>query len=301
MAGSLAMSPPFPAPARTALPVPLLRAAVAVLVMAVALATAGLLTAWLGGGRSVVDRLLPAALVSVVVVPAILVLRLRWDRSRLSGIGLTDLRTSVNSLLLGAGVVSGCGAVIVAAVSLTGGISWTGFDPLEFMTFLAVNTAIALLLEALPEELSIRGYALTALRSRCSRGVAALLATAAFLALPPIALGLQALLSGLTGSAPLPSLAPAGEEPLTYYAMLAGFSMLLIFAREATVSASIWTCIGAHLAFLTVNRILLGAGATGVELEVAGPALAVTLPLYLCTAVVAFSLLRERADRRRAQ
>ena len=211
------MPPPPPAPERTALPVPLLRAAAAVLVMAVALAVAGLLTERPGGGGSFVERLLPAALVSVIVVPAILVLRRRWDRRYPAGIGLTDLRTSLLSLLLGAAVVLGCGAIVVAVASLAGGISWNGFDATEFLTVLAVNTVIALLLEALPEEVSIRGYALTALRSRWTRGVAARLATAAFLALPPIALGLQSVLSALVGLAPLPwSLAPANEDALTY-------------------------------------------------------------------------------------
>lgn len=118
--------------------------------------------------------------------------------------------------------------------------------------------------------------------------------------MPPVALTTQALLTRLAGADPSAfALAPPGEDPLTYLVILTVFSIMLIFARESTVSASIGTRVGAHLAFLSVNRVLLGSAGTGAELDYSGRTLAIVFGVYLTAAIVAFTLLRARATARR--
>lgn len=85
---------------------------------------------------------------------------------------------------------------------------------------------------------------------------------------------------------------------MLYYLVLAGFGAMLVRAREATVSATVWTCVGAHLAFLTVNRIVLGSGDTGVVVDLGDGALLVFFVVYVSAAVLGFHWLRDRADHR---
>ncbi|QSB16529.1 CPBP family intramembrane metalloprotease [Natronosporangium hydrolyticum] len=280
----------------------LARAVAAAFVMGVALAVASFVAAVLGTSAAstepFVGRLVTATAVCAVVVAVILLLRRRWDRADLRGIGLTGPRSDTRGFLLGLGMVSASGAVVLGVLSLVGGVRWEGFDLTRFAVFLATNAVIALLLEAIPEEVAIRGYALTALRARYRRPVATALAIVTFLLVPPIALATESLLKLLAGAGDVSlQVAPSGEDPIVYYVMIAAFGTMLCYAREATVTATVWTCIGAHLAFLTINRIVLTSG-TGVEVELPEVALLVFFVVYLSAAVIGFNWLRARADRR---
>ncbi|MFC4726867.1 type II CAAX prenyl endopeptidase Rce1 family protein [Coralloluteibacterium thermophilus] len=298
------MSLPTPSPAdlsrQAPLPAPVLRAVAAAAIMALGLGIGMLATHGLAGAADgFATRLVPAALVTLVVVPAILLLRRRWDRRRFEALGLGAPMDGAKSLALGIGIVGGCGAAGLAVASFAGGIAWGRVDVPALLAFLAVNAVIALLLEALPEELSIRGYALAALRSRYGRAASAWIATALFMAVPAVLLLAQGLLTRWLGGGAAIPLAPGDDGALLYYGTLAAFSAMLIFAREATLGASIWTCVGAHLAFLTVNRILLGVPGTGVELETSAGVRGFVFAAYVTAAIVAFALLRDRADARR--
>lgn len=184
---------------------PLLRAAVAVVTMGGGLAIGAFAGGLLAGdGDGFAARILPAALVGLVVVSVVLLLRRFWDRRPLAGIGLTGAAVSARSFALGLGVPVVCGGATVAVASLVGAISWNAIDASTLLTFLATNAAVAILFEALPEEVSIRGYALAALRSRYGRGASAVIATVAFLAMPLVALTTQALLTRLVSAPPSP-------------------------------------------------------------------------------------------------
>lgn len=279
------------------------RAVTAAALMGVALAVASHLGMVAGVSASPSHplgvRVAVAAPVALVVVAGILLLRSRWDRGSLAGIGMTGARADLRGFVLGAGVVSTAGAVILAVLSVVGAAHWSSFEPPRLAAFLLTNAVVALLLEAIPEEVSIRGYALTALKARFPRPVATVLNITTFLLVPIAALGTQFLLGQLAGGESVGfSAAPGGEDALTYYLMLAAFGLLLVYAREATTKATVWTCIGAHLGWLSVNRIVLG-GAAGVEVELLPSATMVFFGTYVTVAVVSFSLLRDRADRRR--
>lgn len=279
------------------------RALVAVLVMGTGLAIPGFVASQLGASAAAAEplrnRLLTAGAVCLFVVVLILLLRWRWDRAPVRGIGLTGLRSDTRGFLLGIAVVAGAGVLVLAGLSLVGAVRWTSIDPSRLVLFLATNAVIALLLEAIPEEVSIRGYALTALRARFARSRATPLAIGAFLLVPVVALSTESLLALATGSPEARfTFAPGGEDAVAYYLMLAVFGLMLIYAREATVSATVWTCIGAHLAWLTLNRLVLGDRDTGVEISIGEVPTLVFFGVYFSLSVIGFNLLRSRAERR---
>src|SRR5690625_899900 len=276
------------------------RAVVAAAVMGVSLATASFIAAIAGASaspdHSLGVRVATAAPVALVVTGAIVVLRRRWDREPVAGIGLTGARRGLPGFLTGIGVVAGAGAAVLGVLSLVGLVQWGTVQLGPLLAFLGANAVVALLFEAIPEEVSIRGYALTALRSAFSPAAATVLTIATFMLVPLIAMATQAVLDVLTGTDPDLWLAPAGEEPLIYYSMLAAFGLLLTYARDATVAATVWTCIGAHLAWLTVNRIVLG-GADGVHIDLGDLGTLVFFAGYASAAIIIFSLLGQRARR----
>lgn len=281
----------------------LLRALAAAAIMGLALA----LATWLGGlvGISATPdqplgaRLAVAGAGCVAVVAAIVQLRRRVDRAPLAGIGLTGPRSDAGGFLLGVGVVGASGALVIATLTLLGWAEWTGVDGLAVVSFLVTNTLVALLLEAIPEEIAIRGYALSSLRTAFPRAAATALGIAAFLLVPPFALAAGWALGLISGGEAF-TLAPGGQDPVVYYTMLAAFGLLLTFARDATLAATVWTCIGAHLTWLTINRIVLGS-APGVDLAFAPDAELLCFAVYTSVAVIVFSLLAQRVAASRQQ
>lgn len=275
-----------------------LRALTAASIMGVALA----LATWLGGlagasaspDQPIGTRIAVAGAVCVAVVGAILVMRRRIDRGSPAGIGLTGPHSDARGFLLGATVVLAGGVVVIGPLTLLGWAQWTEFDAAAFLGFLASNTIVALLLEAIPEEIAIRGYALTSLRQGFTPLTAGALGILAFLLVPLIALSAGWMLGQASGGANFAA-APGGQDALAYYAMLAAFGLMLTYARDATVVATVWTCIGAHLAWLTLNRIVLG-GATGVHVELAPGVEVIFVAVYTTAAVIAFAALATRSS-----
>lgn len=276
------------------------RAVVGAGVMALALGVSGGVSAvitqrWdIPGSES---RLLPAVLCSVIAVSLVLMLRVRWDRLPLSGIGLTGLHESAKAFLLGVVVTVGSAAAVFGVGTAAGWVRWGPFDLTALLVFVLSNGIIALLLEALPEELTLRGYAWTALRERHRAAVATVGTTALFLTVPVVALAMHATIIAIFAGEPSRlGIAPAGDNPFSYLALLTVFGLTLVAARTATVSASLWTCIGTHLAFLTVNRVILSGQQRGAgwSAELTTPYAFLLVPAYLAVAALIYLTIAHR-------
>jgi hypothetical protein len=256
------------------------------------------------GGPGSGSALLPALLCSVIAVSLVLVLRVRWDRRSLNGIGLTGPRESAGAFLLGVAVTVGSAAAVFGAGTAAGWVRWGPLDPVVLLIFVLNNSVVALLLEALPEELTLRGYAWTALRERYRAAVATVGTTALFLAVPGVAITVHAVITAIFAGGPFQlGIAPAGENPLAYMALLTVFGLTLVAARTATLSASLWTCIGTHLAFLTINRGTLNGQQFGAgwSAELTTPHAILLIPAYLIVAALIYLAMarRTRPDRMR--
>jgi hypothetical protein len=278
------------------------RAVLGAAVMAVALgagqATGEALTRWTGL-TGFAGRLALALLVTAIAVPLILVLR-RRDRAPAARFGLTGSRTSAGGFLLGVAVVAGAAAVTFGAGTAAGWLRWTALEPAALLAFVATNAVIAILLEALPEELSLRGYAWGTLRERYGPVRTGLLTTGLFLTVLPAASVLNAALTRALGADPAPiGLAPAGEDPVAYVILMLVFGCMLVTARAATTSATVWTCVGAHLTFLTVNRVVLFGEerSAGWSADLVTPDAILLVPVYLLLAAAAFAVLGRRSRR----
>ncbi|MFC8128536.1 type II CAAX prenyl endopeptidase Rce1 family protein [Streptomyces sp. NPDC057302] len=243
------------------------------------------------------------AAIPVSGVAAILVLvTLRRRRRTWASIGFGEMNASVRALLTGVGITAASAALVLGAGTAVGLLSWTRPDLSDLAGFVAVNALVALLLEALPEETTLRGLTWTSLREHRSATAAALGTTLVFMAVPGAASAVAATIRWLTGGEPLPvGLAPPGQRTADYLILLFLFGLTLVAARTALREAPLWTAIGTHLTFLTVNRITLEGQDrnAGWSAEQAGPDAVLLIPLYLLVAAAAFvvcgRLLRRRS------
>lgn len=277
-------------------------AAVLALAIGVGSGAGAVLTEWLGL-TGFGARLLPAVLCSAIAVPLVLALRVRWARRSLVGIGLTGVRESTRAFLLGVAVTMGAATVVLGISTAAGWVRWGPVDLAGLLVFLLGNGIVAVLLEALPEELALRGYAWTTLRERYRAVVATVGTTALFLVVPGVSLVVQAAVVTALGGTPFPvGIAPSGEDPISYLVLLTAFGLTLVAARTATRSASLWTCIGTHLAFLTVNRIILAGQRleTGWSAEFTTPYAMLLIPAYLAVAALTYLTIARLRRRRRS-
>jgi membrane protease YdiL (CAAX protease family) len=99
-------------------------------------------------------------------------------------------------------------------------------------------------------------------------------------------------LGALTLGAHKPWLAPPGEDPVSYLVLLTVFGFTLIGARNAT--GSLWTSIGTHLTFLSVNRLTLYGEErdAGWSMHLETPDAVLLIPAYLLTATIAFRVTK---------
>ncbi|WP_055551265.1 type II CAAX prenyl endopeptidase Rce1 family protein [Streptomyces sp. NBRC 110028] len=281
-------APPVPSAARA-----LGRALLGGLVMAVALGvgTGVGATAQVGGFAG---RLVPAALVSGVAVPVVWLLTRRAGQP-LTSLGFGGARASARAFLTGAGVTAGAAALVLGAGTAAGMLRWSAAGPLGLARFLVSNAVVALLLEALPEETTLRGHTWSSLRQRFGGAVAALGTTGVFLLVPGASTVAEAGTVRLLGGEPGPvGWAPDGQHPVDYLILLTVFGLTLVAARTAVRQAPLWAAIGTHLTFLTVNRIALdGDGRhTGWPVEATTPDAVLLVPAYLLVATAGFALFR---------
>ncbi|WP_055696844.1 MULTISPECIES: hypothetical protein [Streptomyces] len=246
-------------------------------------------------------RLIPAALVSVLAVPLV-VLALRRRGGSLKDLGFGGAGENLRSLLVGAGVTTAAAALVLGAGTAAGLLRWSRPDLPALAGFLVANGVVALLLEALPEETTLRGCTWSALRGRFGGLVSALGTTAVFLVVPGLSTVVGAAVSRLVGEKADPvGLAPGGGNPVDYLILLTVFGLMLVSARTALRRAPLCAGIGAHLAFLTVNRIAFDGRTrdTGWAVATSSPDVELLVPVYLLVAIAGFAVLRWAGKRRR--
>jgi membrane protease YdiL (CAAX protease family) len=279
---------PAPSPA-----VALGRALLGGLVMAVALGAGTGLGAAAGVG-GFAGRLVAAVLVSGVAIGVVWPLMRRAGRP-MGSLGFGGARASARAFLTGAGVTAGAAALVLGAGTAAGMLRWSPPEPLGLARFLLSNAVVALLLEALPEETTLRGYTWSALRQRFGGAVAALGTTAVFLLVPGASTAAAVVTARLLGGEPGPvGWAPDGQNPVDYLILLTVFGLTLVAARTAMRQAPLWAAIGTHLTFLTVNRIALDGDRrdTGWPIERTTPDAVLLVPAYLLVATAGFALYR---------
>ena len=193
-------------------------------------------------------------------------------------------------------LVLGSAAAVFGVDAAAGGTQLLGVDVAALAGFLALNTLVALALEALPEEAALRGLTFGTLAARPV--VAGAVTTALFVVTPAAGIALAAGLGDLLGlPTPPATFAPGGQDPLAYAALLAVFGTLLATVRART--GSLGACVAVHLAVLTVNRVVLDPDGARTGVAVALPPDGEVLVLgYLALATLALSAAG--AVRRRA-
>ena len=275
------------------------RAALGPLAMALALGI-GTAVGQLHGGGSFADRLLPAAVTCLIAVPVVFWFWLR--RGGLHSIGLTADGRGFRGFVLGFFVTSGSAMLVLGAATAAGWLRWGPFDAAGLGTFLLTNAVVALLMEALPEELALRGHAWSLLRSQFGVLLSALGTTVMFLLVPVLSMLIAAAITAVFGGPSVAiGLAPGGQDPVSYLLLLTVFSATLIAARGAF--SSLWTSIATHLSFLTVQRIAFEGGQRGAgwSAELTTPDAELLVPVYLLLAAIAFLAIRRVRQDARAQ
>ncbi|MFI0712510.1 type II CAAX prenyl endopeptidase Rce1 family protein [Streptomyces inhibens] len=208
------------------------------------------------GAEGYVRQLLPAALVSVLAVPAVLWLRASPSTERCP-LGLGPPSAAARGFLRGSAVTASSAALVLGGGTAAGWVRWSGPDLAALASFLVSNALVAVLLEALPEETTLRGYAWASLRDRFGGVLSALGTTMVFLLVPAASTVVQAGVARLVGvAAPPMGVTPAGQDPVAYLVLLSVFGLTLVAARTAPGPAPLWAAIGTHVAFLSVNRVV---------------------------------------------
>src|SRR5699024_3414188 len=127
------------------------------------------------------ERAVQAVIVGALAIPPLFALRHRLGE----GAGRQKPSPSfawMHPAAIAAAVGLGAAAVTWAPAVLAGWVQLTGVSIPQLLIFLAVNTLIALLYEALPEELALRGYAWESLRQRFRPIIATAVVTGLFCA-----------------------------------------------------------------------------------------------------------------------
>ncbi|MGH8876925.1 MAG: lysostaphin resistance A-like protein [Stackebrandtia sp.] len=268
----------------------LARAVAAWLAMGVGLGAAGALgeasglTGWARQG-------LTAAICGGFAVTAILVLRRGVDRKSLTGMGLKPPPRGLTGFVLGLVVTGGCAVAVFGLGAQAGMLDFGAVDGPRLAGFLAMNTVIALALEAVPEELVFRGYVLTTLNRRLRRWTASILQIGLFSSIMVVVSTTQSTVSMALSDGKFDiAFAPTGMNPVDYLILMAVFGFALTCARWAT--GSILVTMGVHLAFLTANRLALESHGRGTGWNVAPtPDAALLVPAYLLGVAVVFLVI----------
>ncbi|KIZ16158.1 hypothetical protein SNA_23425 [Streptomyces natalensis ATCC 27448] len=156
----------------------------------------------------------------------------------------------------GVAVTGSSAALVFGAGTAAGWVRWTSLHLASFGWFLLTNALVAMLLEAVPEELTLRGYTWAALRERLGGVGAALGTTAVFLVTPGASTVVEAGVGRILGvQTPPMGLVPHGQDPFFYPVLLIVFGLTLVAARTSPGPGPLWASIGTHLTFLSVNRV----------------------------------------------
>lgn len=240
-------------------------------------------------------QLLTGFLISVLAVSLVLLATRVLAQATPEWLGLTGLRSSALAFLKGAGITLGCAVLVFGTATAVGWVSWGEFHLGALLAFIIGNAVVAMLLEALPEELALRGYVFSSLRTRYGPDITVFLTTIVFVVVAmAISLVFTVPEAIAAGDVALLRVSPEGQGSWDYIMFIVLLGILLGYARLATKRQSIWTCIGVHLMVLTVNRVTVfgGSASTGLPMNLEANLAFLLVPTYLTLAVIAFALLQ---------
>ncbi|WP_454191049.1 CPBP family glutamic-type intramembrane protease [Paenibacillus sp. Marseille-Q7038] len=215
------------------------------LTMTIGLFKATVMGQWIrfmGGSQSVV-LLIQAVVVSIIIIPTFFLIQHRF------GTKLKLLPISLNGLLCflcGFGLpllMTGMGLFIAESQQWVTITEW--HLAAELLVAISGNLLIAVLYEALPEELTLRGLVYSGLRMRLPVIFAYMGQVILFVLVPVAVLALQKL-TGITAG---------GAITVEYVILLLCFGVTLQLWRSLT--DSLWASIGFHLAYLGIARFVI--------------------------------------------
>lgn len=182
----------------------------------------------------------PGHLLAGVLLSAMVLALVAWlrRRERLSWdiIGQHSAGRNLRAFAMGAGLWL-LPAAIGTAVCVALGWSSISFraPPAQVLAALPLLALTVLLVEALPEEFAVRGWAQGLAARRYPQWAALLLQAALFVAMAWLAGAMQ-----------------SAEQ----WMFLPGFALILGYARALT--GSVWTSIGVHFAWMTTSQLING-------------------------------------------
>ncbi|MCL7969687.1 MAG: CPBP family intramembrane metalloprotease [marine benthic group bacterium] len=229
-----------------------IRVGAAWLLTLVALALAG----WVGelvqenfGAGRYVRYGLQALIMSGLVVPGILWLRVHLDQAPISGLGLPGPEKSLRSMAVGIGLIAVPLTTTIIFAMLFGWANVSVTDAEGAWAGLLFSMVTVFFFEALPEELAFRGYIYRNLNTRLSRWLAGAVTVALFVLLPTVLVPIQEHFLGM-------DVVVGGASGLTagYLITMAVFGSFVQYLRILT--GTIWTGVGFHFAFVLLNRVI---------------------------------------------
>ena len=194
-------------------------------------------------------QLLQAVIASGLVIPLIWWLRSRYDGREVGSVGLEYSRRVVGGVAVGVGIVALPVLIIIVASRLFGWASITIDTAPATLQRFALGVITVFLLEAVPEELVVRGYIYRTLSGTLARWKASLLSVLLFVTIPILSTGIQHYLLGLEIS-----LNGSNRIEPSFLIILLIFGSLQQYLR--VVSGTIWIGVGFHAAFVLINRIM---------------------------------------------
>lgn len=196
------------------------------------------------GLRGPAGHLLAGLLLSAVMLALVAWLRLREGLSWAT-VGHYPAGRNLRAFAMGAGLWLVPAMVGIAACSALG---WSTVSfhtpPAQVLGALPLLMLTVLLVEALPEEFAIRGWAQGLAARHYAQWIALLLQATLFIAMAWLAGAMQS----------------AGQ-----WMLLPGFALILGYVRALT--GSVWTSIGVHFAWMTTSQLINGhATVEGIDM-----------------------------------
>ena len=230
--------------------------------------------------------LVQAFVMSGLLVPTVMFLRKVVDKKTLSSMGMRLPLVATYNFLFGLLPVL---LPLVVVILLSNSLGWSEVRidmKADRLLPLLTGAFVALLFEALPEEIAYRGYVFSTLNERLSKLGAGLITTALFTLSPIIFYFLHKSLFMLD-----PTLGGAGSIHPSYLITLVIFGLFVMYLR--ILNETIWAPMGFHMAFVYVDRII-GPNRTDFvqfsEIKNTGAMLAAGGSVFFCTLILMVAL-----------
>lgn len=190
-------------------------------------------------------KFIQGVIFTLIMVIVMMYLQRKMGINIWSFIRLTPFKKGILYLFLGASIPV---LLIVAGIFIGHLLGWITVRAFHFSSNLLfafiLNTVIAFLYEAFPEEIMYRGYLYQVLRSRMVRFLAVFFQLVLFVLFPVTVTGLQYLFG--IDTAPI---------TIDYIILIFCFGLALQLTRLLT--NNLWTSIGFHLAYLEIARFIV--------------------------------------------